>query len=275
MSGDIFEGQPSDPDQLAEIYDLEHNQVSEDLAFYRELARRHPRAVLDLGCGSGRLLRSFVEGGARRVVAVDGSPALLRRAEARIANDSALAKAAGAGRLAVMQGDVRQLDRADLRAAMSGGASLVAVAGVLAHLDGPDEALRMLAGIAAVLDRRGVAVIDELGPGLLPARDLPLSLDWRRVVDGTEVVRRSQLMRQEAPEGLRVVFSTIVDVGRPDGTIARLPASHRLWYPSVDALRSLAREAGLVEELAYGSHDLDPLEGDSERQILVVRRAAH
>jgi SAM-dependent methyltransferase len=273
MSGDIFEGQPSDPDQLAEIYDLEHDQVTEDLAFYREMARRHRRAVLDLGCGSGRLLRTFLEGHAERVVGVDGSPALIRRAEARIVTDQLLSEAAGAGRLTLAVGDARRLERAGLRSALGGGAALVVLAGVLPHLDGPEEGLRALAGIAGLLDPRGVAVIDDLGPGQLPARDLPLSLDWRREVNGTEVVRRSQLMRREAPEGLRVVFSTIVDVGRPDGTIARLPASHRLWYPSLDALRSLIREAGLVEELAYGSHDLDPLAGDSERRILVVRRA--
>ncbi len=80
-------------------------------------------------------------------------------------------------------------------------------------------------------------------------------------------------MVREAPEGLRVAFSTLVDVGRPDGTIARLPASHRLWYPSPVVLRTLVREAGLAEELAYGSHDLDPPAEDSERRIHLVRRA--
>jgi SAM-dependent methyltransferase len=274
MTGDIFEGQPSDPDQLAEIYDLEHDQVTEDLGFYREMARRHGRAVLDLGCGSGRLFRAFLEGGAERVVAVDGSSALLRRAQARIATDPVLAEAAGAERLTVAEGDVRRLDRTELLTLLKGPASLQVMAGVLPHLDGPEEALRALVGMAGLLSSDGVAVIDDLGPGQLPERDLPLSLDWRRENNGTEVVRRSQLVRKEAPEGLRVVFSTLVDVGRPDGTIARLPASHRLWYPSVRVLRSLVREAGLVEELAYGSHDLDPLQEASERRIVVVRRAA-
>ena len=274
MSGDIFAGQPSDPDLLAEVYDVEHDDVEEDLAFYRELTRRHRRAVLDLGCGSGRLFPAFLAGGAERVVGLDGSPALLRRARRRIAADPDLAVAAAEERLLVLHGDVRGLDRGALRRALGGGgASLVVVAGVLPHLDGPEEALRLLGGVASVLDPRGVAVLDDIGPGLLPVRDLPLSLDWRRVVDGTEFVRRSQLMVRDAPEGLRVVFSTIVDVGRPDGTIARLPASHRLWYPSSDALLALVRDAGLAEELTYGSHDLDPLRDDSERRILVVRRA--
>ena len=273
MSGDIFAGQPSDPELLAEVYDVEHDEVDEDHVFYRELTRRHRRAVLDLGCGSGRLFGSFLGGGAERIMGVDGSPALLRRARSRIEGDPDLAAAAAEGRLGIVQADVRRLDRRQLRRALGGGASLVVLAGVLPHLDGPEEALRLLAGVAAVLDPRGVAVLDDIGPGLLPARDLPLSLDWRRVVKETEYVRRSQLMVREAPEGLRVVFSTIVDVGRPDGTIARLPASHRLWYPSFDALLTLGREAGLAEELTYGSHDLDPLGDDSERRILVVRRA--
>jgi hypothetical protein len=39
-------------------------------------------------------------------------------------------------------------------------------------------------------------------------------------------------------------------------------------------LRTLVREAGLAEELAYGSHDLDPPADDSERRILLVQRAA-
>jgi SAM-dependent methyltransferase len=275
VSGDIFAGQPTEPDLLAELYDIEHDEVIEDLGFYRELARRHPRAVLDLGCGSGRLFRAYADGGAARIVGVDGSPALLRRAETRIAADERLAPAAVEGRLVTLTADVRHLDRARLRRALGGAASLVVVAGVVPHLDGPEEALAMLAGIAAALDpRHGVAVLDDIGPGLLPTRDLPLSLDWRRTVGGTEYVRRSQLMVREAPEGLRVAFSTLVDVGRPDGTIARLPASHRLWYPSPGVLRALVREAGLVEELAYGSHDLDPPAVDSERRILLVRRAA-
>jgi hypothetical protein len=64
-----------------------------------------------------------------------------------------------------------------------------------------------------------------------------------------------------------------VDAVRPDGTIARLPSSHRLWYPSGEALANVVAEAGMAVELQYGSHDLDRLDPDSERRIFVVRRA--
>jgi SAM-dependent methyltransferase len=269
MSADIFGSQPSDEDRLAELYDLEHDEVVEDLAFYRELARRASGPILDLGCGSGRLFRSLLEGGAPRVLGLDGSPALLRRAQARIAADELLAAAARDGRLALMRGDVRAISTLNIRERFD----LVIAAGVLPHLDGPEDALRLLGGTRSVLAKGGRLVLDDLGPAEMPDRDMPLSIDWRRTLHGREVVRRSELVRRESPEGLRVAFSTIADAVQPDGTIARLPASHELWYPSPEALAALVRQAGMVVELSYGSHDLEPLGRESGRRILVVAYA--
>jgi len=266
VSADIFGSQPADEDKLAELYDLEHDDVVEDLPFYRELARRTGGPVLDLGCGSGRLFASLLDGGAPRVLGIDGSAALVRRAEARIADDERLAEAARDGRLSVMRGDVRALSTLNIRERFD----LAVAVGVLPHLDGPEDTLRLLGGTRAVLARGGRLVIDDLGPAEMPDRDMPLSVDWRRALDGREVVRRSELVRRESPEGLRVAFSTIADAVQPDGTIARLPASHELWYPSPEALAALVMQAGMVVELSYGSHDLDPLGRASRRRIYVV-----
>jgi SAM-dependent methyltransferase len=238
--------------------------VTEDLFFYSEMARR---TVLDLGCGSGRLFRSFLDGGARTIIGLDGSEALLRRARLRIQGDPRLAAAFAAGRIKLIHGDVRALSVTRLV-----HVHLVVAAGVVPHLDGPDELLRMLTGVRALLADDGRLIIDDIGPGRLPTRDLPLSVDWRRKVRGRDVVRRSSLVRRQAPEGLRVTYSTITDSPRPDSTIGRYPSSHRLWYPPLDTLRALVAQAEMRVELTYGSHDLEPLAGDSERQILMVTR---
>ena len=266
MSADIFASQPGNEDLLAEIYDLEHDDVVEDLPFHRELVRRSGGRVLDLGCGSGRLFTSLFEGGASRVIGVDASGALLRRAEARIANDPALAAAAADGRLVLHRGVVRALATLNIRERFD----LALAVGVVPHLDGPEDALRLLGGVRSLLAAGGRLLIDDLGPSAMPQRDLPLSVDWRRELNGREVVRRSELIRRESPEGLRVAFSTIADAVQPDGTIARLPASHRLWYPSPEALAALVVQAGMVIELSYGSHDLEPLGRESGRRIVVV-----
>lgn len=263
---DIFASQPSDDATLAAIYDLEHDAIVEDLVFYRELTRRASGAVIDLGCGSGRLFASYLAGGASRVVGIDGSPALLTRASARIAADPELARAEREGRIELAVGDVRRVSRSDRF-------ELAVLAGVLSHLDGPEEAVRALVSAGRLLTDAGILVVDGLGPGALPTRDLPLSVDWRQSLDGREVVRRSSLQRREAPEGLRVLFSTLVDLAEPDGTIARLPASYRLWYPSQVTLLELIREADLAVEMTYGSHDLEPLGEASERCIVIARPA--
>ena len=264
---DILGGQPTDASLLAEIYDLEHDAIDEDLAFYRQIARRHPGAVIDLGCGSGRLFGPLLAGGATRLVGVDGSPSLLERAAARIDGDARLSAARAAGRIELLEADVRRIRHGERFA-------LAILAGVVAHLDGPEDALRALTAARQLLTADGVLVVDTLGPGGLPEHDLPLSVDWERSEGGRRMVRRSQLERRETPEGLRVSYATLTDVVRADGTIARLPASWRLWYPSPAALVALAAEAELEIESVFGSHDLDPLDEDSERCIVVARPTA-
>ena len=263
----ILGGQPSDEVVLAELYDLEHDEITEDLAFYRESARGVKGAIIDLGCGSGRLFTPLVAGGASKIVGIDGSPALIERARARIASDERLRTAHADGRIELALGDVRT-------ARHPHRFSLAILAGVLAHLDGPEEAVRALSAARQLLKPTGLLIVDTLGPGGLPRHDLPLSVDWERQVDGRRVVRRSQLTRNEAPEGMRVDYATLTDLAEADGTIARLPASFRLWYPSSAALIGMANEAELTVEAAYGSHDLDPLDEGSERCIVVLRRAA-
>ena len=197
------------------------------------------------------------------MVGIDGSPALLDRAAARVEADETLRAAVAEGRLELATGDARTVSRADRF-------SLIVLAGVMAHLDGPEDALRVLGAAGRHLQADGVLIVDQLGPGALPTDDLPLSLDWERRLGDRRVVRRSRLDRREAPEGLRVEYSTLTDVVEADGTITRLPAGFRLWYPSPEVTVALAGEANLEVVAAFGSHDLGPLDARSERCIVVL-----
>ena len=261
---DILAGQAGDPELLAQIYDLEHDAVDEDLVFYREWARRAPGGVIDLGCGSGRLFEALLAGGATRIVGVDGSPSLLARASARIDGHASLREARARGRIELAEGDVRRIRRPERF-------GLAIMAGVLSHLDGPEDALRALSAARRLLEPTGTLVVDVLGPGGLPPHDLPLSIDWERDWGDRHIVRRSRIERRETPEGLRVAYATLTDVVRADGTISRLPASFRLWYPRAAALVALAGEAELAVHGIFGSHDLEALDDDSERCIIVAR----
>ncbi len=264
---DIFAGQVSDPAVLAAVYDLEHDAVTEDHAFYQGLAQGAVDDVLDLGCGSGRLALSLLPPTPARLVGIDGSPHLLARARDRIRAQPVLAAAARQGRLIMRSGDVRSIGSMRLDAF-----GLMVAAGVLPHLDGPAGVLRLLRGARSRLTAVGSLVLDDLGPALLPSQDLGWSVDWRRRWGDRRVVRRSQLARHAEPDGTWVAFSTVAEVTEADGTIARFPASHRLWYPSPATLAGLVTRAGLMIQRTYGSHDLEPLGADSERSIYMVGR---
>jgi SAM-dependent methyltransferase len=199
-------------------------------------------------------------------VGIDGSSALLQRAEARIGGDERLAAARASGAIELLHGDARRLRLRDRF-------ELVVLAGVIAHLEGPEDAVATLAGAARSLAPGGRVIVDTLGPGGLPQHDLPMSVDWERRIGGRRIVRRSSLELRETPEGLRVAYATLTDLVEADGTIARVPASFRLWYPSPSAVAAIAAEAELEVEAAFGSHDEGALGDESERCIVVLRPA--
>ncbi|MEO8212107.1 MAG: class I SAM-dependent methyltransferase [Myxococcales bacterium] len=72
-----------EPFRDAALYDWEYRRRRNDIAFYRMLAGEREGPILDLGCGTGRLLAPLARDG-QRVVGVDLSPAMLAAAAARV-----------------------------------------------------------------------------------------------------------------------------------------------------------------------------------------------
>ncbi|MFN3955486.1 MAG: class I SAM-dependent methyltransferase [Pararhodobacter sp.] len=130
---------------LAGFYDADNPQAASDVACLGLAVGR--RAVLDLGCGTGRLAVALAAGGAQ-VVGVDPAAAMLTIARARAGGDA----------VHWVQADARQLDlgrRFDL-IVMTGHVFQV-------FLDAADRAA-VLKGIAAHLAPGGLAVFDSRNP---------------------------------------------------------------------------------------------------------------
>jgi SAM-dependent methyltransferase len=89
------------------LYDYEYRRRRDDVAWYVGLAERlvpPGGAVLDLGCGTGRITVALARAGFA-VVAVDAEPAMLAGLRARLAR----APASVAARVEVREGDLRTL----------------------------------------------------------------------------------------------------------------------------------------------------------------------
>ncbi len=89
----------------AELYDHEYRRRRDDIAFYRRLARVRGGPILELGCGSGRLLVPLVREG-YEVTGIDASATMLRQCEERLAKLSPELKA----RARVQRSDFRTVD---------------------------------------------------------------------------------------------------------------------------------------------------------------------
>src|SRR5262245_45699042 len=72
---------------IPELYDLEHDPFVDDVECYLNFIEAVGDPVLELGCGTGRLLTAIAQAGFR-VTGVDRSQAMLDRARVKIAESN-------------------------------------------------------------------------------------------------------------------------------------------------------------------------------------------
>ena len=249
-------------DRLARYYDWEHHDYDVDIPLYLDFARRTGGPILELACGTGRLMVPLLQQG-ERVVGIDSSGPMLERARQTIGR-------AGLARTATLhQADVRTLDLGErFQLAIFGLDSF----GLLLTIDDQVQALQRIhrhleVGGLLVMDLssgngRGDEASDELflqraGPD--PETGRPLSKWTARSTDHGEQVDRYTYFYDEIIE---------------DGTLRRATTSLDLRYFGRFELELLLERAGFSPEAFYGSYDLAPFGMGSERLIAVASRVA-
>jgi SAM-dependent methyltransferase len=155
-------------DSYAPFYDWENARTlgRRDVAFWRRIAVEARGAVLELGCGTGRISSPLVRAGVR-LVGVDRSAPMLQRARQRLAK---LKK--GPYPFSAKRGTAPFLVRGDIRRlpfAAGAFTSVIAPYGVLQSLLVDRDLSATLDSVARVIEPGGVFGLD-----LVP--DVP---DWR------------------------------------------------------------------------------------------------
>src|SRR5690349_10285750 len=164
-------------DAFAEYYDADYGAIAEDLPFYRELARRAGGRVLEVMCGSGRLLLPLARAGLR-LAGVDVSGAMLGLARERLAAANLIE------RVQLLEADIRE------RAPRGPfGLAIVAINSLM-HLADIAGQLAALRNIHAALRPGGLLAIDLFNPDPRALADQhgALALDKTfTLADGTRV----------------------------------------------------------------------------------------
>ncbi|MGH2616222.1 MAG: class I SAM-dependent methyltransferase, partial [Thermomicrobiales bacterium] len=252
---------PDDPyAELPELYDLEHAGYAEDIDLYLRLAEVVGDPVLELGCGTGRVLAPLAAAG-HRLTGIDRSRPMLERARLRLGEHGLL------DRVALCNGAMTEAERAP-----NGPFGLVIFSlNGLMHLPTQHEQREALTSARRALDPRGMLVIDALNPTpeLLAGFDGRVQHDgtWTRA-DGTRVDRFSA--RTHTASAQRIDTDLWYDLSEPDGILRRIRSSFPMRYIVASELALLLELAGYVEWKLYGSYDLDPYDDHSDRLIVTA-----
>ncbi len=250
---------PTPYDPIAALYDLEHEEFADDIPLLRNIAEIVGDPIVELGCGSGRVLLPIAADGFD-VTGVDTSQAMLNALERR-------ATGIDGGKVTALNADMRgplPLPEDTF------GVAIFSLNGLL-HLETQADQIAALAEAARILDPRGQLVIDIFHPTPEYLTQLAggphLEGVWTRH-DGREIEKWAHRRVNAASQTIETRLW--YDAVRDDGTVERTRTAFRLRYIHAAELELMLHRAGFVEWKLYGSYDLDPLEDGSDRIVALA-----
>lgn len=248
-------------DKYARFYDLDYADTDDDLLMIQHFAARCGSPILELGCGTGRLLVPLARQG-YRLTGVDVSAAMLDLAHQKLV-------AEGLGdRIALVEQDMRCLDLEE-RFTLA-----FAAINSFLHLGTVKDQLTALGRIRQYLEPGGLLLLDLFNPDpgrLLDARGQVVLDKVMTIPDNGHTVMKFR--SQTADLAQQLVHNTlIVDEVDGEGQVRRILFSFSLRYLYRSELELLLRQAGFEIEAVYGSYELDEFTEDSDKMIAIARR---
>ena len=257
-------------DEYAPFYDWENARTlgRRDVAFWRELTRPStalgagasttPGArVLELGCGTGRLLVPLARAGAR-MVGLDRSEPMIGVARARIR------RLPRVRRPPILRGDIRALP---FKRATFG--TVMAPYGMLQSLLGDDDVRATLAEAGRVLVRGGVLGIDLVPDLLAWAEYGPRVRMQGQLPDGAHVTL-IESVRQDRCRRLTVLDEEFVE--RRGTRTSRRRFSLTFRTLPMPATVALVEEAGFRVDARFGDYRGAPWHEGADTWIVVARK---
>jgi ubiquinone/menaquinone biosynthesis C-methylase UbiE len=243
---------------IADFYDLEHDQYRDDLALIHHLVEMVGDPVLELGCGTGRVLHHLLDL-KMLLTGVDTSTAMLQRARQRLksVNDITLA----------------QVDMGSTGLPGDHFGIVIVALNSLLHATTSEKQRGVLAECFRVLDPRGLLFIDLPNPhaGTFDFTDHQLVSEgsWP-LADSATVSKFSARTIDRAKQ--RIATTLWYDVVRRDGELRRHTSLFELRFLYPSELLLMLELAGFVEWQTYGTYELDPFTDSSPRFIVTAEK---
>jgi len=243
---------------VARFYDAETGDKTDDLAMYSRLAEQYDGDILDIGCGTGRVLIHLAQEG-HTVHGIDNDRAMLDRLDRKLEMMPHLQE-----NITYYDGDVLTYDL-DKKFGL-----ILLTYNALMHFQEQETQIQLLEQLRGWLADDGLLVIDLPNAGdVFASQDSDSLLMERTFLEpesGHMVMLQSVSYLDRVTQVLHVDW--IYDEIDGDGTLKRLIAPHRLRYYFEPEIRLLLQVTGFDVEEIYGSTDEDPFEDGCERMIV-------
>lgn len=237
---------------IADLYDhVPLYATRADIAFFVEAARASGGPVLEVGCGTGRVLIPTARAGVR-IVGLDASPSMLAECRRRLEKEPADVRA----RVELTQGDMRTFSFAEK----------FALATIpfrpFQHLLTITDQLACLENIRRHLVPGGRLILDLFNPSidLLANRQLGVEVpdgDPFTTPDGRKVRRMSQTLKHDRFAQINTI-ELIYYVTHPDGREERLVHAFQMRYLWPYEAAHLLVRAGFSVEHLYADYEKRP-----------------
>ena len=244
-------------DKFARLYDWEHDSYRVDVDVYLGFARRFGGPVLELMCGTGRLLAPLATAGFD-VTGVDSSSAMLERARQRLTARRLNAE--------LVQQPIESL-LLELRYRM-----VFIALDSFALLRTRDEQLHALRAAKEHATHDGRLIIDVSNGNLRgssePSEELLHDLTLPDPETGLPITKF--VLRRPRPAEQLDDLTFFYDEQDENGYLRRSMVEIRLrWFTRFE-LELLLQTAGWQVDEVYGNYDLEPFGPDSERLLVVA-----
>jgi SAM-dependent methyltransferase len=255
-------------DSIAKYYDAAYAAKSDlvDLPFYLDLAKKSRGPVLEIGCGTGRVLLPIARAGIE-IHGVDYSWAMLRVLKSHLAGEPLKVRK----KVHLHAGDMRSF-RLKKKFPL-----VILPFRPLQHMFTLKDQLSALRTAAHHLDHRGIFAFDVFFPkfNVLESGigEEVKELEWSAVDNPNRVVRR--FFRKDSVDKIRQKFNFTFIFRTYDGDRLVLEESEQfaLSYFTYPHLQALFQLAGLEIVNEYGSFAKVPLNNTAKEMIFLVRRA--
>ena len=236
-----------------------------DIGFYVETARQHGGPVLELGCGTGRILIPTARAGIN-INGLDASEGMLRVCRARLDTEPADVQR----RTELHHGDIRQFDlghRFDL---------ITLPFRPFQYLLTVEEQLACLNAIWHHLQLNGRLVFDLFNPSV---HHLAKSVDPAETddeppfthPDGRTVTRRSRILERDLANQT-FAGELVYEVIHPGGRTERLVHQYRFRYLFRFEAEHLLARAGFLVDLVYSDFHHTPYGSQYPGELIFVAR---